>query len=88
MFAATIVCEVAAVFSSWGLEPRYDTVMYAVYAACLAGAGAVIVMRYPRHAIGWLFICFALLNAVTSDLALGWGLRAADRGWPGGPAAE
>jgi hypothetical protein len=38
--------------------------------------------------IGWLFCAFALLNALVSDLALGWGLRAAAEGWPGTAVGE
>jgi hypothetical protein len=84
----TVACEIAAVLLSWGLEPGYDTAMYAAYAVCMAGAGTAVIWRFPRHAVGWLFSGFALLNAVTSDVAQGWGLRAAELGWPAGPAGE
>ena len=54
----------------------------------LAGTGALIVSRHPGHRIGWLFIASALFVAVSADLAQGWGLRAAEQGWPGGPFGE
>jgi hypothetical protein len=37
VFALTLAVELAAVALSWGLESRYDTILYAVYAATLAG---------------------------------------------------
>jgi signal transduction histidine kinase len=86
--AATVAFEVAAWLLSWGLEPRYDTILYALYAVVQAVAGALIVSRHPRHPIGWLFLWFALLNAVVADALQGWGLRAAQTGWPAGPLAE
>ena len=88
LLVGAAACEIAAVVLSWGLEPGYDTAMYAVYAMCLASAGTAVIWRYPRHAIGWLFSGFALLSAVTSDVAQGWGLRAAEQGWSAGPAGE
>jgi len=88
LFAATAVFEVAAVVLSWGLEPLYDTVLYALYAVVLAGAGALIASRHPRNPIGWLFIATGLLNGVAADAAQGWALRAAQNGWRGGPVCE
>jgi signal transduction histidine kinase len=87
LFVATLAIEVAAVALSWGLEPAWDTVLYATNAVTLAGAGALIVSRHPRHRIGWLFIAEALFIG-QADLAAGWGLRAAEHGWPGGPFGE
>src|SRR4051812_20022150 len=87
-FGLTVAVELAAVLLSWGLEPRYDTLLYAVYSVTLAGSGALIASRHPENAIGWLFCGFALLNAVTADLAQGYGLRAAEQGWPAGAAGE
>ena len=72
---------------SWGLESRYDTLLYAFYSVSLAGAGALIASRHPHNAIGWLFCSFALLNAVAADLAQGWALRAAEEDWRGSDAA-
>jgi signal transduction histidine kinase len=87
LFGLTLAVELAAIALSWGLESRYDTLLYAVYSVSLAGAGALIASRRPRNAIGWLFCSFALLNAVAADAAQGWSLRAAEEGWPGGDAA-
>jgi signal transduction histidine kinase len=80
--------EVVAVALSWGLEPAWDTVLNAVYVVTLAGAGALIVSQHPGHRIGWLFIADAIFTALAVDLAQGWGLRAAEQGWPAGPFAE
>jgi signal transduction histidine kinase len=87
LLGATLAVEVVAVALSWGLEPRYDTVVYAFYAVTLVGAGSLIVSRYPGHRIGWLFIATAL-QAALPDLAQGWGVRAAQQHWPAGPFAE
>ena len=62
LFAATVAFEVAAIALSWGLEPHYDTLLYALYAVVQAGAGALIASRQPRNPIGWLFLWFALFN--------------------------
>jgi signal transduction histidine kinase len=88
LFGLTLAFEIAAVWLSLGLEPSYDTFLYAVYSVVLAGAGALIASRHPRNVIGWLFCVFALLNAVIADAAQGWALRAAEEGWRGGDAAE
>ncbi len=88
LLVATLAVEAVAVALSWGLEPRYDTVLYAFYAVTQAGAGALIVSRHPGHRIGWLFIADATFTALAGDLAQGWGLRAAEQGWPAGPFAE
>ncbi|MFZ1490010.1 MAG: histidine kinase [Ilumatobacteraceae bacterium] len=88
LFVVTLAVEVVAVALSWGLEPTYDTVLYGFYAVAMAGAGALIVSRYPGHRIGWLFLADALFTAFAADLAQGWGLRAAEQGWPAGPFAE
>jgi len=88
LVVVTLAVEVIAVALSWGLEPRYDTLLYAFYSVTLAGAGALIVSRYPGHRIGWLFIATALFNGLLADVAQGWGLRAAEQGWPAGPFAE
>jgi len=87
LFGLTLAAEFGAIVLSWGLESRYDTLLYAVYSVSLAGAGALIASRQPRNAIGWLFCSFALLNAVAADVAQGWTLRAVDEGWRGSDAA-
>ncbi|UWZ58339.1 sensor histidine kinase [Dactylosporangium aurantiacum] len=88
LFGLTAAAELAAVLLSWGLEPPFDTVMYAVYALVTAGAGALVAARHPGNPIGWLFCGFALLNALASDLAQGWGMRATAEGWPGAAVGE
>jgi signal transduction histidine kinase len=84
----TVLAEAGAVALSWGLEPVYDTLLYVVFSVGLVGAGVLILTRYPRHLIGWLLCGLGMFNAVTGDLAQGWGLRAAAEGWPGGAVAE
>ena len=88
LFGLTVVCEVAAVLLGWNLTSRFNTVMYAVHAVVMAGAGALVAARHPRNPIGWLFCGFALLDAFAGQVALGWGLRAAAEGWPGGAVGE
>jgi signal transduction histidine kinase len=88
LFVATLASEVVAVALSWGLEPSYDTAVYAVYAVTLAGAGALIASSHPANPIGWLFCGAALWNSVAADVAQGWGLRAVESGWPGGTVGE
>lgn len=88
LFGATLALEVVAVALSWGLEPAWDSVLNAVYAVTVAGAGALIVSRHPGHRIGWLFIADATFSVLPVDLAQGWGLRGAEQGWPAAPFAE
>ena len=88
LLAVTLAVELTAVALSWGLESRYDTILYAVYAATLAGAGALVASRQPRNPIGWLFLAFALAGAMMADAAQGWALQATERGWRGGDTAE
>jgi len=88
LLAVTVLAELGAVPLSWGLEPTWDTVLYAVSAVATTGAGALILSRHPRHVVGWLILLPGVQAALGSDLAQGWGLRAADRGWPLGPPAE
>jgi signal transduction histidine kinase len=87
LFGLTLTAELGAIVLSWGLESRYDTLLYAFYSVSLAGAGGLIASRQPRNAIGWLFCGFALLNAVAADVAQGWALRAFEEGWPGSDVA-
>lgn len=88
LLVVTVAFELAAVGLSWDLESRYDTLLYAFYSVVQVAAGALVASRHPRNPIGWLFCGFGALNALSADLAQGWGLRAAQEGWPGGPAAE
>jgi signal transduction histidine kinase len=88
LFVATLAIEVAAVALSWGLEPAWDTGVYALHAVTLVAVGALIMSRHPGHRIGWLFIADGMFTAAAADAAQGWGLRAAERGWPGGSFGE
>jgi hypothetical protein len=83
----TVAMEIAAVALSVGLEPAYDTWLYALYSPVMAATGAIIAARRPGNAIGWLFLAVGLVNAF-GDLAQGWGLRAAAEGWPAGAAGD
>jgi signal transduction histidine kinase len=80
----TVPVEIAAVVLSWGLEPAWDTVIYAVNTTVMAAVGALVASRRPGNPIGWLFLGCALANGCSSDLAQGWALR----GWPAGELAE
>jgi signal transduction histidine kinase len=88
LFALTLAAEIGAIALSLGREPLYDTLLYALYAVVLAGAGALIASAQPRNPIGWIFCVSALASAVMADAAEGWALRAAEDGWRGGDAAE
>ena len=88
LVVATLVIEVAAVALSWGLEPAWDTGLYALNAVTLVAVGALIVSQHPGHRIGWLFIADGIFTAAAADAAQGWGLRAAEHGWLGGPFGE
>ncbi len=88
LVVATVVTEVVAVALSWGLEPAWDITLYALYTVTQVAVGALIVSRHPGHRIGWLFIVDGLFTAVAADAAQGWGLRAAEHDWPGGPFGE
>jgi signal transduction histidine kinase len=88
LLAVTVIAELVAVPLSWGLEPTWDTVLYAISSTATTAAGALILSRHPRHVVGWLIVLPGVQGALSSDLAQGWGLRAADQGWPLGPQAE
>lgn len=88
LVALAVLIELAAVPLSWGLEPLWDTLLLAVSSIATTAAGALILSRHPRHAIGWLLVAQGLLDALGGDLAQGWGFRAAERGWAFGSPAE
>ena len=88
LLALTALAELAAVVLSWRLEPAYDTLLLGFFSCAMAGTGFLILGRHPRHLIGWLLLAVGVENALASDLAQGYGLRAAAEGWPGGPVAE
>jgi hypothetical protein len=79
--------EIGVIGPVW-LGELYDTVLYAVFAVTMVAAGVLIVRRHRRHRVGWLLIGFGLLNAVTADLAQGWGLAAEAHDLDGGAVAE
>jgi hypothetical protein len=88
LLAVTMLAELGAVALSWGLEPAWDTLLWALSASLTVGTGALILSRHPRHAVGWLLCVLGLANALTTDLPQGWGVRAAAEGWAGGLPAE
>ncbi len=88
LLALSVLAELVAVPLSWGLEPLWDTLLLAVSSPVTSAAGVLILSRHPRHPIGWLLIVQGLWASLAGDLAQGWGLRAADQGWPLGPPAE
>ena len=83
-----VLAEVAAVGLSWGLRSSYDAVMFAVYNVTLTAVGAILASRLPRNPVGWILCLFGLQGAVTSELAIGWGVRAVEEGWTGGEVAQ
>ena len=86
-FGLTVLAEVSAVVLAWGLRPAYDTILFAVYEITLVGIGALVATRQPGHPVGWILAVGGMAFA-SGDLGPAWGLRAADRGWPGGPYGE
>ena len=88
LLLATVLVEAAAITLSWGREPQWDSVVYAVYALANVIAGVLILARHPRHLIGWLLIATGLLQAVVSDLGQGWALFGTSREWPGTAVAD
>ncbi|MEA3218300.1 MAG: hypothetical protein QOJ19_4456, partial [Acidimicrobiia bacterium] len=88
LVAVAVLLEAVAVPLSWRLEPVWDTLGYGAFSLAMVAAGALIVSRESHHRIGWLLVVAGYLNALTSDLPQGWGLRAAGHGWPAGPFGE
>ena len=88
VFVVVVLAEIGAVALSWGLEPWTDTAIYAMYSTVLASAGVLVASKYGRNPIGWLMLWLGLSNALVTDLAQGYGLRANQRSWPAGTAAE
>ena len=84
----TSLVEVVSIGLSWGREPAWDTVVYAVYALANVIAGVLILARHPGHVIGWLLIATGLLQAIVSDLGQAWALVGTSRGWPGSALAD
>ena len=88
LLLGTLVVEVLAIALSWGREPAWDTLVYAVYAIANVLAGVLILGRHPRHVIGWVLIAAGLLQGVVSDLGQGWALAGTPRGWSGSAVAD
>jgi len=88
VFVVVVLAELGAVALSWGLEPWTDTAIYAMYSTVLASAGVLVASKYGRNPIGWLMLWLGLSNALVTDLAQGYGLRANQRSWPASTAAE
>jgi signal transduction histidine kinase len=88
MLLGTLATEVVAIGLSWGREPAWDSLLYAVYALANVVAGVLILARHPGHRIGWLLIATGLVNAIVSDLAQGWVLAGTVRAWPGTVAVD
>lgn len=88
LLGLTVAVELTAVVLSWGLEPRYDTLLYAVSTPVMAATGALIISRHPRSLIGWLLLANGMFSAVFADLGQGYALRAAAEGWPAGSAGD
>ena len=88
VFVVVVLAQLAAVVLSWGLEPWTDTAIYAAYSTVLAGAGVLVASKYRNNPIGWLMLWLSLSNSLFADLAQGYGLRAHQRSWPAGTAAE
>jgi len=82
LLALTLTCEAFAVITSWGLEPYWDTVIYAAFSLALVVVGVLIATHHPRNAVGWLFCANGVVSAL-SDAAQGWALRGHEEGWPG-----
>ncbi len=83
----TVLAEAGAVVLSWGRQSAYETISFAPYEIALSAVGAIIVSRLPRHPVGWI-LCLSGLQGASSDLALGWGLRATAEGWSGGDVLQ
>lgn len=83
----TVLAEVGAVVLPWTLRSPYDTISFALYETSVVAVGALIVNRLPRNLVGWFLCGFAAQQALTSDLAMGWGVRALHEGWAGAQLA-
>ena len=55
LMATTFTLVALMVPLSWGHEPWFDTVFYALIALTLATMGALVATRMPDNPIGWIF---------------------------------
>ena len=67
-----------------GIGVGLDSIFFAVYGVTLTAVGALVVSRLPRHPVGWILCLGGLLDAVTVQLATGWGLRISREAHVGG----
>lgn len=84
----TVAAEVATLVLAWDLKSSYDTIIFAVYNITVCAVGTLIVVQLPSHPVGWILCLGGLQGAATSDLAIGWGLRAASEGLAGASLAQ
>ena len=74
LLALTCALDTGAVALSLGHEPANETVLYPLVDILMAGAGALIVARHPRHRVGWL-LCASGVFGASLELADGYGLH-------------
>lgn len=86
--ALTAAVMLVGLMLSAGRESVVDTLTYGLLIpGILASSGAMVIRRHPGHRIGWLFCALALVTAL-GELAEGYGLFAAARGFPGGEIGD
>jgi hypothetical protein len=85
---ATVACVVLAVVLSlvagqtWAVLVQGHAVEAGLFAISLSVVGAVVLHRFPRHGLGWLFLGIAVVEGVDL-LATGLSLRLAAAGSTG-----
>jgi signal transduction histidine kinase len=84
LLALTCLVAVASVPISLGLEPLYDTVLYAANAVAMGLAGALIASHQRANPIGWV-LCGAGVEAALVELTEGYAYHA---DWPGAAPIE
>ncbi|HYI35680.1 MAG TPA: histidine kinase [Thermoleophilaceae bacterium] len=87
LFLLTQLITVVAVALSLGVEPHFDTLLFALHGFALAGAGALVASRQRGNPMGWIFLALALAGTV-GDLVQGYGLRGTPEGWTGAVTAQ
>lgn len=80
--------EATALVLVHGIHPLGDPALWALYNVSVAAIGALIVLRMPRHLIGWILCVGGAVGGLTTDLLGGYGLRAASAGWPAAAQAQ
>ncbi len=83
LWALTAVLAVASVAISAGRDHLSDIVLYTALPLLVATVGALVAVRQPGNAIGWIFSGFGVYLAA-AEVAEGYGLLARDLGLPGG----